>query len=202
MSVRQVDLVKRWGCTAGAVSMMVRDGMPLTSVEAAESWRKAHRGWNGDKKSTPLFGSGTAADEAAQPGTTEQEPGGDGLQDMLRRIRNAERDAHKRYEALAKQDGRGDEAGAALRAWERAAGMRMDLEGKIEQHLRECGQRLDKGQVEDMVGKVLGEIPKIMKRWPNTLAPRCNPSEPEVARLQLREAVEQFFSALGKVVGK
>lgn len=202
MSVRQVDLVKRWGCTAGAVSMMVRDGMPLTSVEAAESWRKAHRGWSGDKKSTPLFGSGTAADQAAQPGAEEQEPGGDGLQDMLRRIRKAEQDAHRRYEALTKLDGRADDVGAALREWQRAADMRLELEVKIEAHLVQSGARLDRGQVEEIVGKVLGEIPKILKRWPSTLAPRCNPTEPAVARLHIAEAVEQFFAQLGRVVGK
>lgn len=107
MNVRQVDLANRWGVSRAAVSKMWKVGMPLDSVEAAETWRREFRGWNGGIKFSSLPCSGGAAGgEAATPRTTPPAADtaaaqGDGLDGLLARAIIEERVAY-----IAVQDAR------------------------------------------------------------------------------------------------
>jgi len=100
MDLRQIDLVKRWGVTRAAVSKMCKDGMPMESVEAAETWRREFRGWNGSIKFSSLLCSGGAAGgEAKTPSTTPPAADGaaalgDGLDGLLARAIIEERVAY------------------------------------------------------------------------------------------------------------
>jgi len=47
MSIKQSDLAERWELSAGRISQLVSEGMPLDSFESAERWRAKRHGETG-----------------------------------------------------------------------------------------------------------------------------------------------------------
>jgi len=193
--ITQNTLVKKWGISAGAISKMVKRGMPLQSESDAENWRMANQkrvGRGGGKLKNPVKIESTKA----------QEEEGDWISPYAR-IKMAEQ-ALLEANAMLKNSSAEGNAVAMRAAVDSQINAQKSLiiaeEAKENYDLRKRNT-LAMGEVKEFISTWFGAIRNLMDAMPSSLSARANPSDPECAKVAIQEGVDQIFVTIQKAEG-
>ena len=193
--IRQIDYAKHAGLSKGHVSNLVRAGMPLTSLEAANSWR----GMSAQKR--PGIIPKSASGSSPEPGPYRP-PEAEGALDrnLLRegtprgsfeRMRRIEQDAYALVQESLRE--RRPDAGRLVAIHAQAARNLTQARQDV-LTLSERERHLVSG---DWVRKVMtehdGAVVALAKAMPKQLAGRIFPHDPEHAEKELDRWVDEVF---------
>jgi len=194
--ITQNTLVKKWGISAGAISKMVKRGMPLQSESDAENWRMANQkrvGRGGGKLKNPIKIESTKI----------QEEEGDWISPYAR-IKMAEQ-ALLEANAMLKNSSAEGNAVAMRAAVDSQINAQKSLiiaeEAKENYDLRKRNT-LGMGEVKEFISTWFGAIRNLMDAMPSSLSARANPSDPECAKVAIQEGVDQIFITIQKAEGE
>lgn len=194
--ITQNTLVKKWGISAGAISKMVKRGMPLQSESDAENWRMANQkrvNQGGAKLKNPVKIESTKI----------QEEEGDWISPYAR-IKMAEQ-ALLEANAMLKNSSAEGNAVAMRAAVDSQINAQKSLiiaeEAKENYDLRKRNT-LGMGEVKEFISTWFGAIRNLMDAMPSSLSARANPSDPECAKVAIQEGVDQIFVTIQKAEGE
>lgn len=208
MSVQQADLCRAWGLGRTRLSQLVKSGMPLTSLAEAEAWRMAHfpgsvknGGRGGTEKMSPAEKEGARLPEQPDP-VKESDLSREDFTGTLARLKKNEMVA---WSLLARavrdvQTGAGTETELITkqRQYKDAVGLRVLQEKHVDEILMRRGELVTMAEAKELFGRHLQSLRLTLKTLPVRLAARCNPSDPELAKATLGEAVDRIFKTMNE----
>jgi uncharacterized protein YdaT len=193
--INQKHLCDVWGIDKGAVSRMVKAGMPLTSEADASRWRLANQ--KKPSRSQPIlrpspdFSEPSEASEYAESQKQETPLG------RLIRAKKAElvaysllTEAYRQKNAVALR--------AAIAGHTTARKSVAESEMEFARHEEQTKATMRTSEVQEIYTKFLGQIRSLLDALPASLATRANPSDPECAKTAIQEGVDQIFIAIQK----
>lgn len=205
MSVKQTELAKLWGLSRGRVSQMVKDGMPLSSLEEAEAWRVAHygpsaaTGRQGESgKSDSVINGGADLPPAPEPVRAVDLNREDFVGTMARLRKNELVAWGLLAKELSKQFKNENEILIRERHYRDAVALRVSYEGKVDEILMRRRELVSLGEAKELFGRHLQAVRMALKNLPTRLAARCNPSDPTLSKQVLGEAIDGVFKLLNE----
>lgn len=184
--IRQVELAKRWNLSRSRICQMVKAGLPLSSIDEAEAWRLGKFGIQRADAQAPRQATGGDTDNESMSGT-------------LARAISAEMTAWRALEsANSSEHATPTERMAALKHYHAAASLRVTTEETLAKVSVETGQLVTMGAAHEAIAKVLDPLRVLLRAMPLAVAARANPSDPELARMAVEEAVDQIMVQLSK----
>lgn len=182
MPIAQSELVEKWGLTKGRISQLVSEGMPLDSLEAAETWRQEryrNTGFPGRGVEAPPVDAGPV-DEAAVDAAAA-----DGFGEVIERQRQLVKVARNQYIKSIKD-------GSPLQSryytsYDKTLQTLLKLERELAS--RAVASR-DYVKAEHLVARferVLADLRQMMEQGELDVAPAANPENPAKALKAFRE---------------
>jgi hypothetical protein len=200
MRLTQSKLAKLWGVSRVSVHKMTKKGMPLDSIEAAESWRDKNadpdrvRGGKASDKSHPLPDSPEATEKKAarirQAATVEE------AERYLSEVEELRNFAKENAETLWQQ-GLADDSRKWLTVHQAIAKQYPTLHSQVLK-LREAHKiTITTQAAQSTFTAFLARLRGLIDSMPGALAAKVNPSDPDHAREQLeRWRDESLFKTL------
>lgn len=193
--IRQRDYTLHSGLSKGHVSQLVRRGMPLDSVQAADDWRRAHT--LARKLPAPPQEPHDArpAAEAApeRPAELPTEDLAAGASEPIReawgRLLQAERLAWSMVVAAIK--GRQPDASRQVAVHALTVKHLVDGRGRVLQQAQAEGQLVSADWIRSNMLAHDGTVAALIRAMPRSLAPRVNPVDPEHAGRELQRWVDE-----------
>ena len=203
MSVQQADLCRAWGLSRARVSQLVKDGLPLSSLAEAQAWRVAHYpgqaqhgGSGGTGKNLPPETEGGVLPDRPEP-AKESDLSREDLIGTLARLKKNEMVAWSMLDSAVRQKNE-TEIMIRMRHYKDASAIRVMQESKVDEILLRRREMLTTGEAKELFGRHLQALRMALKTIPSRLAARCNPSDPELAKLALGEAVDRLFKTMNE----
>jgi len=195
--IRQKELCEKWGLTRGAISQLVKAGMPLTSVVDAERWKIANQ--KKPSRARPILSASANLSETSENLDAESIK----LENPLGRLHRARRAELVAYSLVQRATNERNPVAmrAAVQGWGEAKKRVAEAEmehARFEEVTRVL-VRMD--EVREVFGKWLGAIRNLMDAMPSSLAARANPSDPECAKRAIQEGIDQIFVTIQKAEG-
>ena len=195
--IRQKELCEKWGLTRGAISQLVKAGMPLTSVTDAERWKIANQ--KKPSRARPILSASANLSETSENLDAESIK----LENPLGRLHRARRAELVAYSLVQRATNERNPVAmrAAVQGWGEAKKRVAEAEmehARFEEVTRVL-VRMD--EVREVFGKWLGAIRNLMDAMPSSLAARANPSDPECAKRAIQEGIDQIFVTIQKAEG-
>ena len=196
----QSKLAKLWGVSRVSVHKMTKKGMPLDSIEAAESWRDKNadpdkvRGGKASDKAQPLPDSPEATEKKAarirQAATVEE------AERYLSEVEELRNFAKENAETLWQQ-GLADDSRKWLTVHQAIAKQYPSLHSQVLK-LREAHKiTITTQAAQSTFTGFLARLRGLIDSMPGALAAKVNPSDPDHAREQLeRWRDESLFKTL------
>jgi len=200
MRLTQSKLAKLWGVSRVSVHKMTKKGMPLDSIEAAESWRDQNaeqrrvRGGKASDKAHPLPDSPEATEKKAA--RIRQAATVDEAERYLSEVEELRNFAKENAETLWQQ-GLADDSRKWLTVHQAIAKQYPSLHSQVLK-LREAHKITITTQVaQSTFTAFLARLRGLIDSMPGALAAKVNPSDPDHAREQLeRWRDESLFKTL------
>ena len=195
--IRQKELCEKWGLTKGAISQLVKAGMPLTSAVDAERWKIANQ--KKPSRARPILSASANLSETSENSDAESIK----LENPLGRLHRARRAELVAYSLVQRATNERNPVAmrAAVQGWGEAKKRVAEAEmehARFEEVTRVL-VRMD--EVREVFGKWLGAIRNLMDAMPSSLAARANPSDPECAKRAIQEGIDQIFVTIQKAEG-
>ena len=195
--IRQKELCEKWGLTRGAISQLVKAGMPLTSVTDAERWKIANQ--KKPSRARPILSASANLSETSENSDAESIK----LENPLGRLHRARRAELVAYSLVQRATNERNPVAmrSAVQGWGEAKKRVAEAEmehARFEEVTRVL-VRMD--EVREVFGKWLGAIRNLMDAMPSSLASRANPSDPECAKRAIQEGIDQIFVTIQKAEG-
>lgn len=195
-------MVRALGLTKGTISKLVAKGMPLDSVEAAQSWRAAHSAEGvGHKGHSDSVADSARAISLKRPGgafeTAPDDPAG-----TLARMRETEQRVYALIDAAIKKAAetqRPDDYAAIpglLRSYNQAGANALDAAAAWERHCRKSGQVAPVEHLLNVLTARLEPLASQLDNFAGTVAALANPADPVVAE----RAIASALTALRKQI--
>lgn len=189
MPVTNNELSDRWGITPARVSQLIKEGMPLESVEAAEAWRdgRSSRAALWADKRANASGASPAGAEAApepEPSQAKTDPGSlETLVEYQLRIVTVARNglARAMRENLGPQ-----KVKAASDTLDKAVNTYAKLRREARAELIASRTLIVRATALDRFRKVFGLMIAELERLEVEVAPLANPSNPGLAMKEIR----------------
>ena len=189
------DLARDWGCAKSYIGRCVKRGCPTESFEAARLWREA----NTDRTRI----SPRRLETMANGGVSEKSPMGDAgkipdndesLEDTLQGIKMA---VHESRDELRRSliEGKAQKIGAWISLHTRAVEARVKLESMVREELERQKVLIPMSEAETLARKVVGVIVSRLMALPQNAAPRCNPTNPNLAMTILEDECAAILKA-------
>jgi hypothetical protein len=195
--IRQKELCEKWGLTRGAISQLVKAGMPLTSVSDAERWKIANQ--KKPSRARPILSASTNLSETSEGSGAESIK----LENPLGRLNRAKQAEVVAYSLVATAANNQNPVAmrAAVQGWGEAKKRvaEAEMEHARWEEVNRVTIRMD--EVREVFGKWLGAIRNLMDAMPSSLAARANPSDPECAKRAIQEGIDQIFVTIQKAEG-
>lgn len=195
--IRQKELCEKWGLTRGAISQLVKAGMPLTSVTDAERWKIANQ--KKPSRARPILSAYTSLSETSENSDAESIK----LENPLGRLHRARRAEVVAYSLVQRATNERNPVAmrAAVQGWGEAKKRvaEAEMEHARWEEMNRVTIRMD--EVREVFGKWLGAIRNLMDAMPSSLAARANPSDPECAKRAIQEGIDQIFVTIQKAEG-
>jgi len=191
----QGQMAKALGISQPAVHKRMRNGMPMTSVEAARKWEAENVGRRGGKKRQPSAGEihqpapVSLSAPPILPGEISQSA------DDPPEVRAA-----KELCALTYNDAVTASAiqarATAIQAYQRAVDGLVSLNRDLEAKAIAGRTLLHVDQVRSVIAAGTGKMRSLLESLPSSVAAQANPADPELAEAAIRDAVEQMLTTL------
>ena len=195
--IRQKELCEKWGLTKGAISQLVKAGMPLTSVADAENWKIANQ--KNPSRARPILSASANLLETSENSDAESIK----LENPLGRLHRARRAEVVAYSLVQRATNERNPVAmrAAVQGWGEAKKRvaEAEMEHARWEEVNRVTIRMD--EVREVFGKWLGAIRNLMDAMPSSLAARANPSDPECAKRAIQEGIDQIFVTIQKAEG-
>jgi hypothetical protein len=200
MRLTQSKLAKLWGVSRVSVHKMTKKGMPLDSIEAAESWRDKNadpdrvRGGKASSKAHPLPDSPEATEKKAA--RIRQAATVDEAERYLSEVEELRNFAKENAETLWQQ-GLADDSRKWLTVHQAIAKQYPTLHSQVLK-LREAHKiTITTHAAQSTFTAFLTRLRGLIDSMPGALAAKVNPSDPDHAREQLeRWRDESLFKTL------
>lgn len=189
----KADLARLLKVTPATAGNLVLRGCPLGSEAEALAWHETYR-MGVTKGPKPA----AAPERNFDAGSLAPAEEGDlTLDEMLLRLQRAELRAGQEVENASP----GADRQCALRAYNQAAKNRVEIEQEVIRLKRETRQLLTPEQCEEILSALRPVVSK-MDTGPQSLAHRCNPSDPELAMNVLADYFEGLKAEFRKALGE
>ena len=187
----KADIARALNVTPKTATNWVREGCPQSSEADVRAWLATKQGGSRTKLNAP----GVAGDDL--DGDEPTEPTNLTLDEMLLRLQTAEFRAGQEVENASP----GADRQCALRAYNQAAKNRVEIEQEVIKLKRETRQLLSPEQCEEILAALRPVVAK-MDTGPQSLAFKCNPSDPELAMNALADYFEGLKADFRKALGE
>jgi len=179
--IQQSDLARAWRLTPRAITSLVRRGCPLTSVEAATSWRELN---------CPRGHFHKAVKKEKVPGQPDVlalkiKSLEHAVESYLLQVNLSAQDLD-----AARKDGSPGAIRLALTGYSQAIQELAEVESRHKRFLREAGILISFDEAKAKFVGIAQELRNLLDAMPRSLASRCNPSDPELARAAIQEYIE------------
>ena len=188
MHLTQSKLAKLWGVSRVSVHKMTKKGMPLDSIEAAESWRDKNadpdkvRGGKASDKAQPLPDSPEATEKKAA--RIRQAATVDEAERYLSEVEELRNFAKENAETLWQQ-GLADDSRKWLTVHQAIAKQYPTLHAQVLK-LREAHKiTITTQAAQSTFTAFLARLRGLIDSMPGALSAKCNPSDPDHSRLEL-----------------
>ena len=181
------ELARTWGVSPSYVARLVKRGLPLTSLSAADSWRLA----NLQKPPRSESGSALVSAEVKAP-TAAGADDEDSTHARLKRSHQAERLAFDLLKQLA-EGGNAIAMRAGVHAWGEAKKRVSEAELEHAKHQLATRELVSMSEVMETFAEHLGGIRALMDALPSMICFRANPSDPDLAKQSIAEGVDQIL---------
>lgn len=172
----------------GRVSQLCRQGMPLTSPEAADAWR----GLTARQRAEVSVAAPGGPPRPSEP-PPDLQSAAESIRAAWARLERCERVAFQMLEA-ALEAGRPD-AGRLVAIHAAAVRNLADGRGRLLDLAQREGQLVSADWVRGAMRSHDGVVAQIAKAMPRSLAPRVNPVDPELAEAELSRWLNETFLA-------
>jgi hypothetical protein len=193
--IKQKELCEAWGITKGAISQMVKAGMPLTSEADASRWRLANQK-KPSRIQPRLKLSPTSYDQSDVSESVDSQkletPHG-----RLIRARKAELVAYSLLTA-AYREKNAVAMRAAVAGHNQARKSVAEAETELARYEEQAKITMRTSEVQEIYTKFLGRIRALLDALPASLATRANPSDPDCAKTAIQEGIDQIFISIQK----
>ena len=182
------EIAAAWSCSRQNVSKWVKKGMPVTSIDAAAKWRMSHGQRSSRVKLVPVISAPQPVDDAdvSDPAALLDVESPEAVRDRARKM---ERGAYASYlKRVAENDFEG--IMAAIREYNGAAKVRAGAEVAYIQQQKERGALVDRSSAISAQNRKLSAIKDHLLSLSDSVAKRCNPTDPDLAALVLQEWAE------------
>jgi hypothetical protein len=193
--IKQKQLCEAWGITKGAISQMVKAGMPLTSEADASRWRLLNQ--KKPSRVQPILKPSANSSEPSDPSDFVESLKSESTNGRLIRARRAELVAYSLV-ARASRDGNPVAMRAAIQGWGEAKKRVSEAEIEHAQYEELTKATMRTSEVQEIYTKFLGRIRALLDALPASLATRANPSDPDCAKTAIQEGIDQIFIAIQK----
>ena len=163
------ELARHWGITHQSAGARVKQGCPLDSFEAADLWRQANQKREPRKK--PKLDYVAIADKLLEPMPIEE----------LEKQLEAGKENLVRCKIMLDQaftEGSATKVSTWMNLYHRALESVVKGENLIREAKVQAGILIPITQGQSMIRKVVEVIMSRLTRFPQNVAPRCNPSNP------------------------
>jgi hypothetical protein len=195
--IRQKELCDKWGLTKGAISQLVKAGMPLTSVADAERWKIANQ--KNPSRARPILSASANLSETSENLDAESIK----LENPLGRLHRARRAEVVAYSLVQRAANEKNPVAmrAAVQGWGEAKKRvaEAEMEHARWEEMNRITLRMD--EVQEWITKWHGGIRALLDAMPSSLAARANPSDPECAKQAIQDGVNQIFITIQKGEG-
>jgi len=195
--IRQKELCEKWGLTKGAISQLVKAGMPLTSVADAERWKIANQ--KNPSRARPILSASANLSETSENLDAESIK----LENPLGRLHRARRAEVVAYSLVQRAANEKNPVAmrAAVQGWGEAKKRvaEAEMEHARWEEMNRVTLRMD--EVQEWITKWHGGIRALLDAMPSSLAARANPSDPECAKQAIQDGVNQIFITIQKGEG-
>jgi len=195
--IRQKELCDKWGLTRGAISQLVKAGMPLTSVADAERWKIANQ--KNPSRARPILSASANLSETSENSDVESIK----LENPLGRLHRARRAEVVAYSLVQRSANEKNPVAmrAAVQGWGEAKKRvaEAEMEHARWEEMNRVTLRMD--EVQEWITKWHGGIRALLDAMPSSLAARANPSDPECAKQAIQDGVNQIFITIQKGEG-
>lgn len=195
MPVSQKTLVEKWGVTKGRISQLVKRGMPLDSVEAAEEWRRQYATIAPKPikaiPSEPI----TIPDPPTDKAPAQRLISDPGIEGLLARSIHEELAAY----SLVSRAFKANEMAAlplALRAHREAQRNRMEAQDRVEDARLRNKETITMDGAKAVFASVLNQIRAALLNAPSTLCSKLDPTRAEHARKVVDEWVQGMMTQI------
>lgn len=175
----QTDIAKGLGLTRQRVSVLVKDGMPIDSVEAAMAWRQARE--DERTRAAPIPAEQTSLDD----GTIQQRIHRQNV--LVSRARDV-------WQA-AMETGDRDQAKYHTQ-YNQATAKLIDLEAEAERRAIMAREYIKASEAKEAMLQLTGEWLEAMERMPSEVGEACNPNDPPKAIAVLQAYVRKVREKL------
>jgi hypothetical protein len=191
----QKDYAKHAGISPARVSQLVRDGMPLLNLYAADAWRGSRADQNdsaraADPQSVVVVNAPAMAHGVTLPGSKERVDRDD-VRDAYNRQRLIEREAFELAMASIRNGHR--DAGRLVCVHASAVSNLAKLQGDVLALEEREGQLVDAGWVRKAMAEHDGAAISLARSMPKTMAGRIAPHDPVFAEGELTRWVDDVF---------
>ena len=196
--IRQKELCEKWGLTKGAISQLVKAGMPLTSAVDAERWKIANQ--KKPSRARPILSASANLSETSENSDAESIK----LENPLGRLHRARRAELVAYSLVQRATNERNPVAmrAAVQGWGEAKKRVAEAEMEHARYEETTRQTIRMGEVKEFISTWFGAIRNLMDAMPSSLSARANPSDPECAKVAIQEGVDQIFVTIQKAEGE
>jgi hypothetical protein len=194
MALTNKQIAEHFGFTASRAAALIRQGMPVTSLEEAATWRDARllRGQRG----------GVEQRTAIQVDPASINPD-DGFEQTVERHRELKEAARQRY-IIARDTGDDNEA-KIYGTYQNILKTLVSVEREALARRIEAKELIKTSHALDKFSRILAEIKADLLSMPTEIAPEANAEEPQVALKVIDEKVQKLlakWSALAVTAGE
>ena len=196
--IRQKELCEKWGLTKGAISQLVKAGMPLTSAVDAERWKIANQ--KKPSRARPILSASANLSETSENSDAESIK----LENPLGRLHRARRAELVAYSLVQRATNERNPVAmrAAVQGWGEAKKRVSEAEMEHARYEETTRQTIRMDEVREFITTWFGAIRNLMDAMPSSLSARANPSDPECAKVAIQEGVDQIFITIQKAEGE
>lgn len=190
------EIAQAWGCSRQAVAKWVKKGMPISSLEAATSWRLGHGQRSARVKLLPTVSAPEPVDvdDCSATVSTIDTESPEAVRD---RARKAERIAYALFQERVRAKDL-DGMNAALKGYATARAGRAGAEMDFIKHQEAKNVLVDREKVMAINLRRINALKEHLLSLPDALAKRCNPSDPSLAAEMLSEWVERTLRTVSE----
>jgi hypothetical protein len=174
MSIDQKELVKRWELTPGRISQLVKQGMPLSSIEDAEKWR-AERHWE-----TGIHPSGFEITPTSIEELLKKQPeGAETFENLIERQRELVILARQQYIQAVKD--KSPQQSKLYASYDKTVSTLIELKAEMDRlsiMSRDYIRATDAGEA---MKKFAADVVNRLDKLPLDCAESCNPDNPSKA---------------------